>query len=69
MSQIDTNINFSRAFVDENRSTNIVVACILCLSAAYIAVILRFCSRRINRAPLGIDDGTIVLSLVKGKNF
>lgn len=65
MAQVHANIDYQRAQSDDDESGKIIVACILCLSAAYAAVVLRFYARRIKRAALERDDWTIVLSLVK----
>lgn len=42
----------------------IVVSLAVCLPAAYIAVVLRFVSRRIGKVPLKADDWWLVVGLV-----
>ena len=45
---------------------NIIIVSIFFSAAALVAVGLRFYSRRVKRAPLGLDDYFIVPALVSG---
>lgn len=53
------------ANVHDNVQPNIYAACGICLLSAYLAVTLRFVSRRLKHAPLGGDDYTIIVALVR----
>lgn len=59
---------YQQTHVNENKSTEIITACVICLTAAYFAVILRFVSRRLSKTSLQADDYTIIVALV-GSNL
>ena len=59
-----SDVRYQNAHIHDNKSTEIIVACGICLTAAYSAVILRFVSRRVGKTPLEADDYTIVAALV-----
>ena len=52
------------AHIHDNRSEGIIVANIVCLSAAYLAVGLRFFARNLTKAGFGADDFWIAFALV-----
>ena len=64
MSRLRADVDYQHTHINENLSAGIIVACILCLFAAYAAVALRFYSRKLNQPALKKVDWTIVLSLV-----
>lgn len=49
--------------INDNRQPYIIAASAICLSAAYIAVTLRFLARRLARNSLEADDYTVLLAL------
>ena len=49
----------------QNRAVDIIVANTVMLAAAYVAVALRFASRRLIHARLGADDWVMVVGLVR----
>ena len=58
------NIRYQQEHKDENRASDMIIANVVMLSAAYIAVVLRFISRRLSHAELKADDWMIMLGLV-----
>ena len=56
---------YQLAHKDDNRSADVVAAVTICLVAAFVAVFLRFLSRKLSKAPLGADDWMIVVGLVR----
>ncbi len=48
----------------QNRVADIIIANTIMLAAAYVAVVLRFASRRPMHATLGADDWMMVVGLV-----
>lgn len=63
MSLPQSAILYQEEHLDDNKKPNLIIASAICLSAAYIAVSLRFLSRRVARNPLGADDYTILVAL------
>ena len=61
---MDDEIKYELEHIDDNLQPNIIAACVVCLFSAYVAVLLRFVSRRLIRTPLGWDDYLIVVALV-----
>lgn len=57
-------IQYQLVHQNENRSADIIAANTIMLVAAYIAVGLRFMSRRLMHATLGADDWMMVVGLV-----
>lgn len=55
---------YQQLHIHDSRVHKIVVSLAVCLPAAYIAVVLRFISRRIGKVPLKADDWWIVVGLV-----
>jgi hypothetical protein len=49
----------------DNKTKAYIAGNAICLVAAFIAVVLRFASRRVARAKIGIDDYLIVIALVE----
>lgn len=49
--------------VNDNKKPSLIVASAICLSAAYLAVILRLIARRLARKSLGADDYTVLVAL------
>lgn len=62
-------VQYQQAHIDEDKSPRIIAACVVCLVAAFLVVILRFVSRRLVRSPLQADDYTIIVSLVSESVF
>ena len=60
----DTEISYQRAHINDNKTTQLVVANVIAISAATIAVVLRLVSRRLNKASFQADDFMIVVGLV-----
>ena len=60
----DTEISYQRDHINDNKTTQLVVANVIAISAATIAVVLRLVSRRLNKASLQADDFMIVVGLV-----
>lgn len=50
--------------IKDSRVPNLVISMAMCLPAAYIAVVLRFVSRRVGTVPLKADDWWLVVGLV-----
>lgn len=57
-------LQYQEKHKNENRGPEIVVSLAIMLTVAYIAVGLRFISRRIVRVKLSYDDWVIVIGLV-----
>lgn len=62
-----SDILYQQSHINENKSAEIITACAICLTAAYLAVILRFVSRRLSKTSLEADDYTIIAALVGSK--
>ena len=60
-----SDLSYQQSHIGEDRSVEIITASAICLSAAYVAVILRFVSRRLSKTILQGDDYTIVIALVR----
>lgn len=60
-----SDVLYQQAHINENKSAEIITACAICLTAAYLAVVLRFVSRRISKTSLEADDYTIIAALVR----
>jgi hypothetical protein len=60
----EADINYMLAHTDDDRRSNYIAANAICVSVAITAVILRFISRTIAGVKIGIDDYTILVSLV-----
>lgn len=52
------------ADIDDDRRADMIVAMVICLTAACIAVALRFIARRMVKAGLQLDDCLILMGLV-----
>ena len=50
--------------IHDSRVPEIIASMAVCLPAAYIAVVLRFMSRRVGRIPWKLDDWLLVAGLV-----
>ncbi|KAL8698486.1 MAG: hypothetical protein Q9201_006541 [Fulgogasparrea decipioides] len=57
-------IQWQHEHIHDDRSNEIIVAFGITLGFAITSVLLRFVSRHITRAPLGLDDWIIVLGLI-----
>ena len=55
--------------IHDSRVPEIIVSMAVCLPAAYIAISLRFLSRRIGKVPLKADDWWLVVGLVSRHPF
>lgn len=56
-------ISYQEQHIHENKKPDLIAASAICLSAAYIAVALRFLSRRRARNSLQADDYFVFLAL------
>ena len=56
-------IQYQHAHIHDDRSFNIVISHALCLPIAFVAVLLRFVSRRMVKASIQADDWLIVIAL------
>ena len=57
-------IQYQREHIHEDRSSDIVVSHIICITLATVAVTLRFLSRRLCKAAILADDYMIIAALV-----
>ena len=57
-------IEYELAHAIDNRGPSLIAAYATCLSLAYIAVILRFESRRTSKNALKADDWMLIVGLV-----
>ena len=58
-------IQYQLAHIHEDRSNDIVVSHAICIVIAVVAVVLRFASRRICKAPILADDYMTIVALVR----
>ena len=63
MSLPQSAILYQEEHLADNRKPSLIIASAICLSTAYIAVFLRFVSRRVARNSLGADDYTVLVAL------
>ena len=52
------------AHINDNYQPQLIAATVVCLTVAYVAVGVRFISRRVGRVKFGYDDISIVIALV-----
>lgn len=57
-------IEYEMLHASDNRGPNLIAAYAVCLSLAYVAVILRFISRRTAKIAWKADDWVLVAGLV-----
>ena len=57
-------IAYEKAHINQSRQVNLAVSNGICLGIAYIAVLLRFISRRLAKTPNGKDDWWTWIALV-----
>ena len=57
-------IEYQKTHINDDRRKDVVIALVISLSAACLAVVLRFVARRLAKARLGWDDWTLLLGLV-----
>ena len=57
-------LDYQLLHIHDSRVPEIVATLAVCLPAAYIAVVLRFASRRIGKIPWKADDWWLVVGLV-----
>lgn len=57
-------IQYQLDHIREDRSSDIVISHIICMTLATVAVILRFTSRRLCKAAILADDYMIIAALV-----
>ena len=62
LSRAEFQLQLDQSYKD--KAVNVIVASSIMLAAAYAAVALRFLSRRLGHAALGIDDWMIGVGLV-----
>lgn len=55
---------YQEAHASESLQANVIVGIVVCLTAAYISVILRFASRRLGKSPYGKDEVAVMIALV-----
>jgi hypothetical protein len=60
---------YQHEHIDDNVQPNIYAACFLCLPATFIAVALRFISRRMKVSGFGKDDLAVLLALLFTSGF
>ena len=58
---------YQEAHIDDDRRVNVVISMVICLTAAWTAVILRLVSRRLAKCSLQMDDYVILVGLVRAK--
>ena len=58
-------IEYELVHASDNRGPTLIAAYATCLSLAYIAVLLRFISRRKSQNPLMADEWMLVAGLVR----
>ena len=58
-------IQYQLAHIHEDRSNDIIVSHSICIVIAVVAVVLRFSSRRICKAPILADDYMTIVALVR----
>lgn len=56
---------YQLAHIHDSRKASVAAAYAVCLPIAFIAVIMRFVSRRIGRVSYGLDDWVIVMAYVR----
>ena len=59
-----SDIQYQRAHASEDKSKGVVVGCVICTVVSYIAVLLRFVSRRLSKTAIKSDDAMMILTLV-----
>ncbi|KAM0796882.1 hypothetical protein BDR22DRAFT_892817 [Usnea florida] len=59
-----TQVQYMEAHIHDNKSKGIIVANVVCLTAAYLAVGLRFFARSLTKAGFGADDFWIGFALL-----
>jgi hypothetical protein len=69
MSLLPEEILYQNKHIDDNVQPNIYAACFVCLPAAFIAVGLRFISRRMTVSGFGKDDLAVLLALLFTSGF
>lgn len=57
-------VAFQKAHIHDDRSRDIIVSHIICLSLAFIAILLRFLSRHIGKVRLEPDDWMVVAAFI-----
>lgn len=65
MSLSQTELLYEFEHINDNRGPDLIATYSICISLAYIAVILRFIARRAGRNALLWDDWMIVVALVR----
>ena len=65
MSLSPEEIAYQEANINDDRQPEFIIASVICLTAAYTAVALRFFARRLVKAGLQIDDWVILTALVR----
>ena len=58
-------IQYQLAHIHQDRSNDIVVSHSICIVIAVVAVVMRFSSRRLCKAPILADDYMIIVALVR----
>lgn len=61
---LPSEIAYEKAHVNQSRQIDIAVSNGICLGIAYIALLLRFLSRRLARTKIGADDWWALIALV-----
>ncbi len=61
-------IEYEMMHATDNRAPSLITAYAVCLSLAYVAVALRFISRRKSRLALMADDWMLVVGLVRSSS-
>lgn len=58
-------IQYQLAHIHQDRSNDIVISHAICIVIAVVAVVLRFSSRRLCKAPILADDFMTIVALVR----
>lgn len=58
-------IEYQKAHIGDDRRPDIIASYVLCISAAWLFVILRFLARRRTKTPMKLEDTMICIALVR----
>ena len=58
-------IEYQKAHIEDDRRPDIIACYVLCISAAWLFVILRFMARRRTKTPMKLEDTMICIALVR----
>ena len=55
---------YMKAHINQSLQPNLIASTAICVTAAYIAIVLRFVSRSIGRVEFGKDDFFVIIAMV-----